>query len=218
MSAGRSALDEAASAAEAARVLERKAAYARQRAERFAQGAVGERMVAEALAPLTVDGWTVLHDRCVPHLGNLDHLAVGPGGVVVLDAKHWVSTVTVDRGLRAGTRSTSAVSAMAALTDEVRRVLVAQSLVVPVRGLVVLTHDRNAALPHAVVDGVHVVGLRGLRPLIASADRVADRPTVEDAVRRRRSPSRRREPRRRRRSPPPRWSVPTSPVCTTGPT
>ncbi|GAA1904803.1 nuclease-related domain-containing protein [Lapillicoccus jejuensis] len=165
-------------------MLDRKAAYARRRADAFARGAVGERLVAETLAPLTVDGWTVLHDRCVPHLGNLDHLAVGPGGVVVLDAKHWSSAVTVTRGLRAGSRTTTAVPAMTALTDQVRRVLVAASLDLPVRGLLVLTHDRNVALPHAVVDGVHVVGLRGLPPLLASAVPVADRATVEDAVRR----------------------------------
>lgn len=54
------------------------------------QGAKGEVRVGERLEKLlTGSGVLLLHDRRVPGHGkaNIDHLAVGPGGVTVIDAK-----------------------------------------------------------------------------------------------------------------------------------
>jgi hypothetical protein len=54
-------------------------------------GFLGECVVAENLAPLTSEGWRVFHD--VPMSGeggkayNIDHVAVGPGGVVAVETK-----------------------------------------------------------------------------------------------------------------------------------
>lgn len=53
-------------------------------------GFFGERYVAEWLEPLKADGWFIFHD--VPCLGatgkfNLDHVAVGPGGIWVVETK-----------------------------------------------------------------------------------------------------------------------------------
>lgn len=53
-------------------------------------GFFGERYVAEWLDPLKADGWHVFHD--VPCEGasgkfNLDHVAVGPGGVWLVETK-----------------------------------------------------------------------------------------------------------------------------------
>jgi len=53
-------------------------------------GFFGERYVAEWLDPLKADGWYIFHD--VPCTGasgkfNLDHVAVGPGGVWVVETK-----------------------------------------------------------------------------------------------------------------------------------
>ncbi|WP_175414827.1 nuclease-related domain-containing protein [Nibricoccus aquaticus] len=55
-------------------------------------GYFGERYVAEALEPLKARGWRIFHD--VPamnngHSFNLDHVAVGPGGVFCLETKTW---------------------------------------------------------------------------------------------------------------------------------
>jgi len=54
------------------------------------RGATGERRVVEELAQLDA-GWTVLHDRLL-HPGqsmtNLDHVVVGPGGILLIDAKN----------------------------------------------------------------------------------------------------------------------------------
>jgi len=59
-------------------------------AGRWAAGAAGERATARALAGVERDGWTVLHDVRPPgKRWNLDHVLVGPAGVVVVETKQW---------------------------------------------------------------------------------------------------------------------------------
>ena len=65
-------------------------------ASAWAAGAEGERRVAEALAGLPPE-WLVLHDRLLfPGRSetNLDHVLVGPAGVVLIDAKNWSGHLT----------------------------------------------------------------------------------------------------------------------------
>ena len=53
-------------------------------------GFFGERYVAECLDPLKAQGWFIFHDiPCVGGAGpfNLDHVALGPGGVWVVETK-----------------------------------------------------------------------------------------------------------------------------------
>ncbi|MFP5370327.1 MAG: nuclease-related domain-containing protein [Actinomycetes bacterium] len=57
------------------------------RARHWGQGAAGERLTAQVLAPLAHAGWAVLHDRRLAGGANLDHLVIGPGGVWVVDSK-----------------------------------------------------------------------------------------------------------------------------------
>jgi hypothetical protein len=53
-------------------------------------GARGERATARRLQRLERYGYTVLHDLQVPGShANLDHLAIGPGGVFVIDSKRY---------------------------------------------------------------------------------------------------------------------------------
>jgi Nuclease-related domain len=61
------------------------------------RGAVGERRTARLLAPLERHGWAVLHDLAVPgSRANLDHLVIGPGGVFVIDSKHYRGRLQLD--------------------------------------------------------------------------------------------------------------------------
>jgi hypothetical protein len=54
------------------------------------RGAAGERRTARLLAPLERHGWAVLHDLAIPNSpANIDHLVIGPGGVVVIDSKQY---------------------------------------------------------------------------------------------------------------------------------
>ena len=53
-------------------------------------GYFGERVVAEQLEPLKAHGWRIFHDvpgGTTEHRFNLDHLAVGPAGVFVIETK-----------------------------------------------------------------------------------------------------------------------------------
>lgn len=65
----------------------------------WASGAVGEEKVGARLDGLAGDGVLVLHDRRIPRSrANIDHIAVGPMGVFVIDAKRYVgATVEVRR-------------------------------------------------------------------------------------------------------------------------
>jgi hypothetical protein len=56
----------------------------------WATGARGEELLATRLDTLAVSGVLTLHDRRIPRTrANIDHIAVGPTGVFVLDAKRY---------------------------------------------------------------------------------------------------------------------------------
>jgi hypothetical protein len=60
----------------------------------WATGAWGEEKLAEALAGIA--GLRVLHDRRVPGTrGNIDHIAVAPAGVFVVDAKAYEGLIEI---------------------------------------------------------------------------------------------------------------------------
>jgi hypothetical protein len=62
------------------------------------RGAAGERRTARLLAPLERRGWAVLHDLAIPGSpANIDHLVIGPGGVVVIDTKQYRGRLQIDR-------------------------------------------------------------------------------------------------------------------------
>jgi hypothetical protein len=67
----------------------------------FLRGARGEAAVAGSLEARTAGGATVLlHDRRMPRgHGNIDHLAVSPNGIFVIDAKDWKGKVSVSTPL-----------------------------------------------------------------------------------------------------------------------
>jgi hypothetical protein len=89
MSAGGSAYDVARKQREKAERLQQSAAL-------WDKGADGEVAVARALEALP-EGWVALHDLRWPgrQCANIDHVAIGPGGVFVIDAKNWSGRVEV---------------------------------------------------------------------------------------------------------------------------
>jgi len=61
------------------------------------RGAAEERRTARLLAPLEQHGWAVLHDLAIPRTqANIDHLVIGPGGVVVIDTKQYRGRLWLD--------------------------------------------------------------------------------------------------------------------------
>jgi hypothetical protein len=62
------------------------------------RGVAGERRTARLLAPLERRGWAVLHDLAIPNsAANIDHLVIGPGGVMAIDSKQYRGQLQVDR-------------------------------------------------------------------------------------------------------------------------
>lgn len=88
------------SARDYARTQHEKAARHKRTAKRYERGAAGELATAEALDPLRAQGWVVRHDVAWPARprANIDHIAIGPGGVFVIDSKNWSGEVAVREG------------------------------------------------------------------------------------------------------------------------
>ena len=65
-----------------------------EQARTWERGATGERRTAHLLDRLTREGFVVFHDLAVPgSKANVDHLAIGPTGVFVIDSKQWTGSI-----------------------------------------------------------------------------------------------------------------------------
>ena len=66
----------------------------------WARGAAGEQRFAAILAKHLHPGIVVLHDRRIPgSRANIDHIAIAPSGVWVIDAKRYTGKLTVNKPL-----------------------------------------------------------------------------------------------------------------------
>jgi hypothetical protein len=145
------------------------------------RGAAGERRTARLLDPLERHGWAILHDLALPgSRANLDHLAIGPGGVFVIDSKQYRGRLQLDPSGRLwhgryplaptlGAVSFEADQAAQILTDP-------HVVVVPIMAV----HGAEVPWGKVVVDGVPVLPalrlpsmLRAL-PAVLGAERVTD--------------------------------------------
>lgn len=109
------------------------------------RGRGGEQAVADLLEDRTKDSPVVLlHDRRVPgSRANIDHLAIAPTGVYIIDAKDWTGKVAVDKPLLgkpklriAGRDQTKLIDGLDRQIDAVTAVLDAD---VPVHGVLCFT-------------------------------------------------------------------------------
>lgn len=179
MGAGDRAAEQARRASERAARLRRELEQA-ERAERaWAAGAAGEARVAEILDSLRPDGWYALHDVHWPGRpkANLDHVLVGPGGIIVIDAKNWAGDVTIRNGIlrqNGFSRERSAAGALeqcaviaAVLEPQHRRL---------VQGWLCMVGQ--PAMPRMTVAGVEMVGLGSLGVALRSLPPVLDLATV----------------------------------------
>ncbi|MCO4275275.1 NERD domain-containing protein [Pseudarthrobacter sp. HLT3-5] len=101
MGTGDGAAERSRLAAERVQRLKRQLDQAERATKSWDAGAVGERLVADSLSGLIPHGWYLLNDVHWPGRpkANLDHVLVGPGGVVVVDAKNWTGEVRVSAGV-----------------------------------------------------------------------------------------------------------------------
>jgi hypothetical protein len=169
----------ASDAADAA--TQEQIARAQEDVRRWSQGAEGERLVAQTLSTLSRYGWTALHDVHWPGRpqANIDHIAVGPGGVLIIDAKNWTGQVAVREGVlyQNGYRRTEEVAGVLRACDAVTALLAPQHRmrVAPMLCLVSQDQDPVKAQPGSVVVGRHQLAatLVGLAPCLTPFD-VAD--------------------------------------------
>jgi hypothetical protein len=148
-----------------------KLARAEQQLYAWRQGAEGERQTAAILAQLEATGWVVLHDLHWPGrpFANIDHIAIGPTGIFVIDSKNWSGKVEVRNGVlrQNGYARTSecegvasAAAAVSAFLEPQHRSLVAAVVCLlghptpafqPPQARVVGAHELHAALAEGIV-------------------------------------------------------------------
>jgi hypothetical protein len=131
------------------------------------RGAAGERRTARLLGPLQRQGWAVLHDLAVPgSRANLDHLVIGPGGVFVIDSKHYRGRLRLDASGRLWHGRYPLAPALRAVSfeaDQAAQVLTDPDVVVvPVMAV----HGSQVPWGKVVVDGVPVVAARRLPSML----------------------------------------------------
>lgn len=152
--------------------------------------------VSELLGAATTKGVVSLHNRRVPgRRGRIEHIAIGAGGVYVIDALHFKNAsievrpagepdAASDDLVVGGRVLTPAVRAIAQRVEVLRLILVAAGLPdVPVTGALCFV---DGLLPLAVADlevgGMHVLRPSGLTALVAGSGPYGpdDRDTLRD--------------------------------------
>ena len=131
------------------------------------RGAAGERRTARLLDRLERQGWAVLHDLAVPgSRANIDHLAIGPGGVFVIDSKHYHGRLQLDGSGRLWHGRYPLAPTLRAVdfeADQAARVLVDPDVVVVP---IVAVHGAQVPWGKVVMNGVPVVAARRLPSLL----------------------------------------------------
>jgi len=149
----------------------------------WALGALGEERVAECLHGVSDHGVLALHDRRVPgRRSNIDHIAVGPAGVFVIDAKRYENaevrmrrvgglfTPRRDELLVRGRVRSALVEGLARQVDAVRTVVDAGAFgSVPVTPVLCFVDGRFPLFTKRFrVGETVVVGPRGLADLVTT--------------------------------------------------
>ncbi|WP_426997665.1 nuclease-related domain-containing protein [Pseudarthrobacter sp. N5] len=179
MGAGDGAAEQSRLAAERVARLKRQLDHAERAADSWGAGAAGERLVADRLSQLIPKGWFLLHDVHWPGrpLANLDHVLVGPGGVVVVDTKNWTGAVEVSAGVLRQNGRGRHQSVEGALGQAAA---VAAILAVPHRQFVqaVICLAGHPETFGRTADGVTIVGLNTVVSTLAALPDVLDQQTV----------------------------------------
>jgi hypothetical protein len=149
------------------------------------RGAAGERRTARLLDPLERHGWAVLHDLAVPgSLANIDHLAIGPGGVFVIDSKQYRGRLQLDPTGRLWHGRYPLVPTLRAVefeADQAAQVLPDPDVVVVVVPIVAV-HGAQVPWGKVVMDGVPIVAARRLPSMLRQLPAVLEPEQVAGLV------------------------------------
>jgi hypothetical protein len=147
---------------------------ARQHIESYGKGAEGERKTGRVLDDRKLAGYRVLHDRRIPgSRANIDHIAIGPGGVFVVETKSYKGKLEIRRDeiFVSGRNRTSVLEQTwreaVAVQGAVGELLADFGLdVVPL----LCIHGVEFPWGKTAAQGVRIVGPRGLRKTLESAE------------------------------------------------
>jgi hypothetical protein len=143
----------------------------------WAQGARGERLVAEKIDELAGEHLVALHDRRIPGTkANIDHIAVTASGVWVVDAKSHKGRLEVRRSgglfsprveklVISGRDQTKLLTGLCKQVERVRMALLDVAAPLEVRGALCFV-DTELPWASESIDGVPLVGRRGLAKLL----------------------------------------------------
>lgn len=157
----------------------------RRRPPRGAPAPTGRSRSARSSTGLAKDGWRALHDRRVPgKRSNIDHVAVGPGGVWTVDAKRYKGRLTVQRGgvVRVAGRDVTNLLDQAREQAAVAAIAPAGDGPVPVVEPVLCFVGTELPRRHTVVGGGRQVTRKGLARLLAASPTVLSAGEVEQAA------------------------------------
>lgn len=133
-------------------------------------GAAGEETVATYLTKHCSSEVTLLHDRRMPTgRGNIDHIAIAPSGVWVIDTKRYKGRVQVQKPWFGEPKLTVAGRDRTKLIDGLERQVAAvttaiadQSGTVPVQGALCFVDAELPLLSTPSIRGYELLGRRGL--------------------------------------------------------
>lgn len=137
----------------------------------WARGAEGESAVAAALARGCPSGVILLHDRLAPRRqrANIDHIAVAPSGVWVIDTKRYRGKAAVTSPLFGkpalvigGRDQTKLVGAVRAQAAGIEKLLASAGFTVGVTPALCFVDTELPLLGLPPIDGVSLSGRRGL--------------------------------------------------------
>jgi hypothetical protein len=142
----------------------------------WARGGAGEELVAQALAKRCPD-IPVLHDRRIPgSRANIDHIAVAPTGVWVIDAKRYKGKLQVAKPLFgkptlkvAGRDKTKLVEGLAKQVELVTAAVAAIGSDTPVHGCMCFVDTELPMFGTPSISGFDIVGRRGLAKRLNAA-------------------------------------------------
>jgi hypothetical protein len=145
------------------------------------RGATGERRTARLLSQLERHGWAILHDLAVPgSRANIDHLAIGPGGVFVIDSKQYRGRLQLDpTGRLWHGRYPLAPTAQAVSFEADQAAQVLPDPGVVVRPIIAI-HGAQVPWGKVLMDGIPVVPAKHLPnmlcalPMLLEPERVAN--------------------------------------------
>jgi hypothetical protein len=154
-------------------------------ARNWRRGARGERRTARQLDRLTDRGWVVFHDLAVPgSRANVDHLAVGPSGIFLIDSKNWRGRLVFAPDGTLWHGSYPMTAALATIGFEVAAI--AGALETPSSALepLIVIHGSTIPWGEQFLGGVGVLPGRQLAPtLLALPPRLSDQQITELAER-----------------------------------